>query len=282
VSWRDQGQLAGSNFFYNVTVALADSRAWITRFDNPTKSLNNYYEGMELGEIWGLDTEGFFQSQDEIDAKDYSGVGTDDQGYQFYVGDIKYTDRNKDDKLNFGKRTLEEPGDYYKIGNDRARLPYSIDLSGGWKGFDLRIFMQGVGKRDWYASGSNIYFWGIYAQPWTNVTKQNLDHWTPENPNAYFPRVKAYSAEDTGAELGIPNTRYLQDASYLRCKNLTMGYTLPKRLLQKAGLKQVRFYASAENLFEFSHLEVKLDPEGLNGDIYPFQRTYSFGLNLGF
>ncbi|MDF2191506.1 TonB-dependent receptor [Paraflavitalea sp. CAU 1676] len=286
LSWRDRGTLAGSDFNYNVTVSLADSRAWITKYDNPTKSLGGnfeaYYEGRELGELWGMDVEGFFKTADEAKEKDYTAVGEDDNGYQFYAGDIKFADRNKDNKVNFGKSTVDDPGDMRKIGNTRARLPYSIDLSGSWKGFDARIFFQGIGKRDWYPGASNIYFWGIYAQPWTNVTKQNLDRWTPDNPNGYFPRIKAYSAEDNMHELGLPNTKYLQDASYLRCKNLTIGYTLPASLLRRAKINRIRFYASAENLFEVSHIKVKLDPEGLNGDIYPFQRTYAFGMNLNF
>jgi TonB-linked SusC/RagA family outer membrane protein len=282
LSWHDRGELAGSTFQYNVTVSVADSRAWITKYDNPTKSLSTYYEGMELGEIWGMDVDGFFKTVDETKAIDYSAVGEDDNGYQFYVGDIKFRDRNKDGKVNFGKNTLDDPGDLRKIGNSRNRLPYSVDLSGSWKGFDARIFFQGVGKKDWYPGASNIYFWGIYAQPWTNVTKQNLDHWTPDNPNGYFPRIKAYSAEDTNHELGLPNTKYLQNASYLRCKNLTIGYTLPQSLLKKAKINRIRFYASAENLFEFSKLKVSLDPEGLDGSIYPFQRTYAFGVNLNF
>ena len=91
--------------------------------------------------------------------------------------------------------------------------PYSFDLSADWKGFDIRGFFQGIGKRDWYAGGGNHYFWGIYAQPWTNVQTHNLDHWTPENPNAYYPRVKPYIAESTGSELACVQTTYMQDAS---------------------------------------------------------------------
>ena len=85
---------------------------------------------------------------------------------------------------------MANPGDFRKIGNSSSRYPYSFDLSADWKGFDIRGFFQGIGKRDWYAGGGNHYFWGIYAQPWTNVQTHNLDHWTPENPNAYYPRVK--------------------------------------------------------------------------------------------
>ncbi|MET4140566.1 TonB-linked SusC/RagA family outer membrane protein [Pedobacter sp. UYP1] len=290
LSWRDAVQVGGSPFSYNATFALSDSRAYITRFDNPTKSFgkksdgkSNYYEGMEIGEIWGLETEGFFQNAEELkNHANQTAVGTDDQRYQYFVGDIKFKDRNGDGKVDFGDKTVNNPGDLYKIGNSQIRLPYSVDLSAAWKGFDVRVFIQGVAKRDWYAEGSNIYFWGIYAQPWTNVTTQNMDHWSPETPNAYFPRIKAYSAEDTGEELGIPNTRYLQNAAYLRVKNITIGYTLPKSILKKLKLDNVHFYVSGENLFEYSKLKVKLDPEGLQGNIYPFQRTYSFGMNLNF
>ncbi len=284
LSWHDKTKLAGSDFYYNFTASLADSRAWITRFDNPTFSLNNFYKGQEFGEIWGLGVDGFFKSQDEVNAKDYSAVGQADNNFAYYVGDIKFTDRNNDGKVNFGKYTVNDPGDLYKIGNKSARLPYSFEFNGSWKGFDLRIFMQGIGKRDWYPGPNDTYFWGIYAQPWTNVTVQNLDRWTPTNPNGYFPRIKSYIAEDWMQELGIPNTRYLQNASYLRCKNVTIGYALPQSLLKKTRISRLRFYASAENLFEFTHSKVRLDPESLGkrGDIYPFQRTYSFGMNLNF
>src|SRR5690606_18260777 len=131
------------------------------------------------------------------------------------------------------------------------------------------------------------YFWGVYAQPWTNVTVQNLDHWTPENHNAYFPAVRAYSAEDNMQQLSIPNKRYMQNGAYARLKNVTLGYTLPDGLLRRARLTKLRFYISAENIFEVSHIKVKLDPESLAigsraQAAYPFQRTYSFGLNLNF
>lgn len=291
LNWRDNGELAGSPFYYNVSVSLADSRSKITRFDNPTRTLNDYYKGQEIGEIWGLEFEGFFQNEQELATHaDQTPVGTDDQSFQYFVGDIKFKDRNKDGVVDFGDYTADKPGDLFKVGNTSPRLPYSVDLSGGWNGFDLRIFLQGIGKRDWYPGASNIYFWGVYAQPWTNVTRQNLDHWTPENPNGYFPAVRAYAAEDNMSELTIPNKRYMQDASYLRVKNVTLGYSISKNLLKRIKVDKIRVYFSAENIFELSHMKVKLDPEvGLAdepqqraGTIYPFQRTYSFGLNFNF
>lgn len=283
--WKDQFSLGGSPFMYSARFVLSDSRSKITKFANENRKLSDYYVGQELGEIWGLTTEGFFQTQEELDAHaDQSAVGEDDQSYRFYVGDLKFKDLNGDHKINRGKWTVDDSGDFRKIGNTSSRFPYSIDLSAEWKGFDLRTFIQGVGKKDWYPGGSNHYFWGIYAQPWTNVQVQNMDHWTPENPNAYFPRVKAYIAESSGSELACPQTKYLQDASYTRMKNLTFGYTLPGFVTKKCGIQRLRFYFSAENLFEITHLTANknIDPEALDGAVYPLQRSYSFGLNLNF
>ncbi|WP_205195699.1 SusC/RagA family TonB-linked outer membrane protein [Chitinophaga sp. Cy-1792] len=282
ISWRDEFNIGKNPFSYSVKVAVADSRSFITKFDNPSGTLDDHYVGQEIGEIWGLTTEGFFQNEAELkNHADQTKVGSDDQGYKWYVGDLKFKDINGDGEISYGKNTLADHGDKRIIGNDAIRFPYSIDMSGMYKGFDLRLFFQGVGKRDWYPGNSNHYFWGIYAQPWANVQVQNMDHWTPENPNAYFPRVKSYIAEDK-TELGAPQTRYLQNAAYLRLKNITVGYTLPKSLTDKMRIAHLRFYFSAENVFTVSHLKADIDPEGLDGTIYPFQKTYSCGLNLNF
>lgn len=298
VSWRDNFKLMGSQFNYGVRLVLADSRTFITKYDNyitmidangkevgKTASLDDYYVGQELGEMWGLTTEGFFQSQEELDNHaDQSKVGTNQHNYQFYVGDLKFKDVNNDGKIDRGDWTLANPGDFKKIGNRSSRLPFSVDLNADWKGIDVRAFIQGIAKRDWYASGSNHYFWGIYAQPWTNVQEHNLDHWTPDNRNAYFPRLKSYIAEVSGNELSAVQTKYMQNAAYVRLKNITCGYTLPKSLTKKAGIERIRFYFSGENLFDISGLKANLDPEALslNGTVYPIQRSYSFGVNLNF
>jgi TonB-linked SusC/RagA family outer membrane protein len=289
LSWRDSKELSGSPFWYNIAFTLADSRSWITRFDNPTKSMGNdwdrHYVGKEIGEIWGADIIGFFENDAAAAASKQSAMGTDDQSYKFYAGDPIFADRNGDGIVDMGKKTVDDPGDMHIVGNNSARLPYSLDLSTGWKGFDLRVFLQGIGKRDWYPGASNIYFWGVYAQPWTNPTVQNGDHWKSKDEEGYFPAVRAYSAEDNYQQLGIPNKRYMQNGAYMRVKNLTLGYTLPESVLQRIKLRKVRFFFSAENVFEISHIKVKLDPESIGTGnkaqaAYPFQRTYTFGLNV--
>ncbi|MCW3467892.1 SusC/RagA family TonB-linked outer membrane protein [Chitinophaga nivalis] len=293
ISWRDQFKIGKDDFSYGIRFLMADSRSFITRFANPTGTLKNYdasdlkdrnyYNGQEIGDIWGLVTEGFFQSQAEIDAHpDQTKVGSDDQNYKFYVGDLKFKNLDGNtSSIDYGDNTISNPGDRKIIGNSAARFPYSVDLTAAYKGFDFRALIQGIGKRDWYPNAGNHYFWGVYAQPWTNVQLHNLDHWTPENPDAYFPRVKSYIAEDK-SELGAPQTRYLQNAAYARLKNVTLGYTLPKKLTEKYRIARLRFYFSAENIFTISHLKANIDPEGLEGSLYPYQKTYSCGFNLNF
>ncbi|MCY4781725.1 TonB-dependent receptor [Sphingobacterium sp. UT-1RO-CII-1] len=282
IGWKDNFDLAGSPFNYNAAFVLSNYKATITKYDNPTNSLGDYYVGQRLGTLWGYTYDGVFESQEQLDALSMVDIGNGNVGNNSYIGDVKYKDLTGDGRINAGKNTLDDHGDLKKVGNSHSQYPFSFDFGGEWKGISARVFLQGVGKRDWYPGGGAIYFWGIYAQPWTNVTKHNLDHWTPENPNGYFPAVRAYAAEVSGRSLAATNDHYMQDASYLRVKNITLGYSLPKQWIQKSGLGKVHFYFSGENLFEKTNLKVPLDPEGLNGNIYPFQRTYSFGMNVTF
>ena len=279
IGWRDVFNLKGKPFNYSARFILSDSRSFITKFDNPTGNLNDYCAGQEIGNIWGLVTEGFFIDQADIDSHaDQWDVTAYPGDRPIQPGDLKYKDLNGDKKINSGSWTIDDPGDYKVIGNTANRYNYGADFSADWNGFDLRILLQGVGKKDWYPESN--YFFGIYRAPWANVLENNLDHWTPENTNAYFPRLKSYIAEG-GKDLAINQTRYLQDASYLRIKNITIGYTLPKELTMKARLERVRFYLTGDNIFEFTKLSKNYDPEIL-GTSHPMQRIFSFGLNLSF
>ena len=278
VTWRDRFRLASKPFNYSATFVLSDSRSWITRYDNPTNLLSDYRVGEEIGEIWGLVTEGFFVDQEDIDSHaDQWNVTSYPGDRKIEPGDLKYKDLDGNGKIEKGL-TADEPGDFKIIGNNRSRLPFGLDLNADWNGFDLRVFVQGIGKKQWYPQNSDYKFFGIYVSPWGNVLENNLDHWTEENPNGYFPRLKSYTA--TSGDMSINQTRYLQNAAYLRMKNITFGYTLPKQLISKIGLSSVRFYFSGENLFEITKLCKNYDPEGLNNNSHPFQRTFSLGLNI--
>ena len=276
--WRDRFNLASKPFNYSARFILSDSRSWITRFDNPTRQRNDHYVGKELGEIWGMVTEGFFKDQEDIDNHaDQWQVMSYPGDRPLEPGDLKYKDLNGDGKITKGSNTVDDPGDFKIIGNSRSRYLYGLDLNADWNGFDLRVLFQGVGKRDWYPSGYR--FFGIYLAPWGNVYENNLDHWTPENPDAYFPRLKSYLANGNG-DMSTEQTRYLQNAAYLRLKNVTFGYSVPKALLQKTKLEHVRIYFSGENLFEATPLCRNFDPEQLDDSTHPLQRTFSIGLNI--
>lgn len=274
LAWNDKLDLANKPLQYNARFILYDSRAFIQRFDNPTKYLGDYYEGQEIGEIWGLVTEGFFTSQDEINSHASQVEVTSYPGDRpIEPGDLKYKDLNGDGKINRGSETVDDPGDFKVIGNSSLRYNFGLDIGGDWNGWDLRLLFQGVGKRNIYPD-SGPFFWGIYYAPDGYVLKETLDHWTPENPNAYLPRLKSYL---TTNDLGIPQTRYLQNAAYVRMKNITLGYTLDSLLKSKLG---IRIYFTGENLFEITSLRKPLDPESGGSNYHPFQRSYSFGLNI--
>ena len=249
ITWRDQFKLAGKPFNYNASFNIGDSRAWITKFSNETGTLDDYYEGWEMGSIWGLVTEGFFTSQEDIDNHaDQTRVTSYPGTRPIAPGDLKFKELNGDGKIDKGSWTREDHGDYKIIGNNRARYAFGFNLGGDWNGFDFSLFIQGVMKKDYSPSG-DLYFWGIYAQPWTNITEGNYyDRWTEENPSqdAYFPRFKSYVAEG-GYEAAITQTRYLQNAAYARLKNLSVGYTLPKAWTEKANIDRLRIFFSGDN-----------------------------------
>lgn len=286
ITWKDQKQVGGKPLRYNASFNLADSRSFITKFANEDGRLAENYVGKELGEIWGLNTLGFFTSDEDVkNHADQSQVTSYPGTRPLAAGDLKFEDLNKDGKIDQGDWTLDSHGDYRVIGNTKSRYTFGLSLGADWNGIDVSLLAQGVGKKDYMPGPGDLFFWGIYSQPWTNVMKGNYyDRWTEETPNGYFPRFKSYVAEISGQECGASQTRYLQNAAYIRLKNLTVGYTIPQLLTSKVGINRVRVFFSGDNLFEITGLYkyYKVDPEGLGGGIYPFQRSYSFGLNVSF
>lgn len=286
VNWRDQFKLNGKPFNYGLSFNIGDSRSWITKFANTTGDLDDYYVGYEIGTIWGLETEGFFTSQEDVDKHaDQSQVDPYPGAPPMAAGDIKFKDLDNNNKIDKGSWTLEDHGDYKIIGNNRSRYNFGFTANADWNGFDFSLFIQGIMKKDYYPGSSDLYFWGVYAQPWTNITKGNFyDRWTEENPNGYFPRFKSYQAFIDGKGLAAPQTKYLQNAAYARLKNLTIGYTLPVKWTSKINISRARVFFSGDNLCEITGLYkyYKMDPECLGGQMYPLQRSYSFGLNVTF
>lgn len=292
LKWNDQIQLLEKPFSYNFGFVLSDNRSHITRFDNPNKLLSDsYYEGMEIGEIWGYKTLGFFKTDEE------SASHADQSKLHLFpglpkAGDIKFEDTNGDGVINFGNNTVDNPGDRQIIGNTTPRYNYGFNMGFSWANFSVDVFLQGVGKRDFWPGIESGIFWGFYNR-WNQPVYSHIagNYWTPDNTEAYFPRLRAYEALTTDRSLGAVQTRYLQDASYLRLKNLTLGYSLPKSFVSKLKLQGTRVFFSGQNLFEWTKLSEAFDPEGINDDgdvsrvngtgfIYPIQRTYTFGLEI--
>lgn len=208
-------------------------------------------------------------------------------GAQWGAGDIMYVDVNKDGKLDGGSGTFGDPGDVSKIGNNTPRYRFGLDLNLDYKGFDVRAFFQGVLKRDFWTS--NYYFWGATSNKWfsTGLT-EHLDYFRGDaanplgqNLDAYYPRPVFGSDKNQEVQTG-----YLQNAAYLRLKNLQIGYTLPPGLTKRLGGQKFRVYASGENLVTWTKLAKMFDPETVDGgtdqSVYPLSKVLSLGLSVTF
>ena len=270
LSWNDQ---LSNGLHYSVGFNLSDTQAEITRFDNPNKSLSSaYFEGQIIGDIWGYEST-LFTSADEIaSAPDQSRL---DGGIKKVPGDIKFIDLNGDGKVDNGDNTVDNPGDMRIIGNNRARFRYGFNVSADWKGFDLGIFFQGVGKRDLMLPGT---YKQQYGSMWSVPTSIGQDYWREDNQGAWFPVARF----NGGSALAQNQTRYLLNAAYLRLKSLSFGYTLPQTLTQKIGVEKCRLYFTGENLLTFDHTPDGLDPELDDPYKYPQQKSLSLGINVVF
>ena len=298
IEWKDRIDF-GKPLDYSAKFILSDSQAEITRFNNATGLIDSYYVGAKVGEIWGYEIEGLFQSEQEIaDWYDQSYMKTS-QGQKIWLpGDLKYANLNGDDRINDGQRTLANHGDLKVIGNTTPRFRFGVNLGASWNNIFFSAFFQGVGHRDWYPSMECNAFWGMYNRPYNMLpTHIYKNHWTEETPDAYFPRLRGYLVTSTNGVLRMPNTRYLQNAAYVRLKNLTFGYNLPKALLEKLRMSKCQIFFSGQNLWTWSpiHMITKnIDPEVISGsdaevatgkgdaNAYPMLRSLSLGVTLGF
>ncbi|MFV0505126.1 MAG: SusC/RagA family TonB-linked outer membrane protein [Bacteroidales bacterium] len=284
LAWNDASNLWGDKLRYGINITLSDSRTKITRYPNESNSLTTYREGQMLGEIWGYQTIGIAKTQKDMDAH----LSTLPNGGQFGItnltaGDIMYKDLNLDGKISSGANTYGDPGDRRIIGNSTPRYLFGTTLTANFKGFDLRAFFQGVLKRD-YATSSQLFFPGGWIWD-VIVLDQQLDYFRAsedsplgQNLNAYYARPINNDGRNTHVQ-----TRYLLNASYVRLKNLTLGYTLPSNMINRWGVGNVRFFVSGENLFTITGLTKIFDPELIhtnNQNSYPIFRTISFGLSL--
>lgn len=304
----DYNHAFNKDFAIYGTVTLSDAKSEITKWNNTTGALNSWYKGKKLGEIWGFETDRYFNSSD-VNPDGTLKTGTPDQSYlqngsfRFGAGDIKYKDLNKDGKIDTGKGTIDDHGDLKRIGNQLPRYEYSLRVGAMLKGFDVEVLLQGVGKRDMWSTSSLFIPHAAGAQ--MNIFENQLDYWTESNQNARFPRPYINGAfgslsglpGNSGCNNFAPQTKYLNNLAYLRVKNFTVGYTLPQNLTRKIFVEKLRFYFSAQNLFTFDHIDGVMDPECTGGSsksytngmdmtmagrAMPFNRQWSCGLQITF
>ena len=292
---------------------LSDAVAKITKWNNETGILSDFYEGMELGEIWGFQTDRLFQADDfNPDGSIKDGIPVQDpniysSGFNLGPGDVKYVDQNGDGVVDKGNFTKDDHGDLIKIGNTTPRYEYSVRLGADFKGFDLSIMFQGVGKRQYWGIG-NVAIANFH---YDNLFDYQTDYWRPDNTDAFYPRPFASNLRNyipntrnigrlltpsgimnmRGINNLVPQTRYLQNLAYLRFKDLTFGYTIPAHLSQKYKMEKLRIYFAAYNIWEWTKSFTPVDPESsINSHSYfsfwgtnlPQTRSFSLGLQLTF
>jgi TonB-linked SusC/RagA family outer membrane protein len=277
LSWQDDFRVASRPFGYNVRVTLSDNTSEILKYNNPDKFLNDYYPGQKLGEIWGYVTEGFFSSDAEIAAHADQSLFRSHASGKIQPGDIKLADLNGDGKVNPGKNTATDPGDRIVIGNITPRYRYGINLGANYRNVFVNTFFQGVGKQDWYPSPESNAFWGQYNRPYGLIPSWQLKPgmiWTPENPNSFLPRYASRLSNNAAGVLRSPQTKYVMDASYLRLKNLQVGYNLPARLASRMGAKSTRVYVTGENLWTWSPLYKYADNIDVENATAPSDRQF--------
>lgn len=297
VNWRHR---IGRNWRYGIGFNIYDSQSEVTKFDNPDKRLADYYVGQKIGEFWGLVTDRYYTTDDFLVADDAAKTYTLKEGVPYIgeiriprPGDILYKDLNNSGMIDYaGDNTVTNPGDRKIIGNSTRRYNYSINANVGWKGFDLSVFFQGVGKRDVRVdadSPSAFLMW-----PHSNVDnpdaaatvlKHHLDYWTPDNLDAFYPRLgnQTNSNQGTDSYNRRLQSKYLMNGAYIKLKNITLSYSLPQSWLEKTKVIQsAKLFFSGEDLWTKHHLFEGMDPEQTFrvNDLYPFMKKYSFGLNI--
>jgi TonB-linked SusC/RagA family outer membrane protein len=296
VTWRDKI----GDWNYSIGFNVYDHMSKITKYNNESGNLNYWYNGRDFNQIWGYVSDGYYSINDFDPEQAKNNVWvlkegvTKINGYTPQPGDEKFKDLNGDGIINTGAGTVDDPGDRKVIGNSTQRFQFGANLGVGYKGFDLSVMLQGVGKRDVTLGGRALFPFaaggndGVFDPVYYNQT----DYWqaisydpndpnymVPKNPNAKLFRI--YGQGGNSGSNARTSDKYLQDGSYMRIKNMTLSYTFPKQWIEKIHLNQLRLYVSVENLATFTSLPKGYDPESLNWS-YPFYRTWSVGANISF
>ncbi len=293
------------------TGVLSDAQAEITKWSNETGILSDFYSGKKVGEIWGFETDRLYESGD-FDAggallPDIPVPDSDIYLSAFNIGpgDVKWKDLNDDGVINKGTYTVEDHGDLKVIGNITPRYEFSFRFGGNYKWIDLSLFFQGIGKREYWATGNvalpNFHYDVLYAH--------QEDFWSEDNTDAFYPRPFASNQANylpdqrnvgqlvasngymimQGQNNYVPQSGYLQDMSYIRWKELTLGFTVPQNIVNRVKISNMRIYFAAYNLWEHIASFCPMDPESqfntntwfnFYGNDLPLTRSYSFGIQV--
>lgn len=278
LNWRHSVELGGKPFKYSANFNISDYEGKVLKYSNPKGLIADWYVGKKMGEIWGYTTDHIMVDAGE--AEELNRTGAQKLfGSNWARGDMKYKDLNGDGVINEGSRTLNDHGDLSIIGNNTPRYNFGLGLNAEWNGIDFSVFFQGTAKRDIWLSGKLA--WGIGDGQWgSNVWENTLDCWREDGSNMdpYWPRLYL---GNTSKNLQT-QTKYLDNASYCRLKNLQIGYSLPASIMNNLPLEKVRFFFSGDNLLTISNINENFDPEAPASNVYPLSKSLSFGLNVTF
>ena len=270
INWNDRFK----NGSYFISANLSDNKNVVTKYNGSYTyqgGINSYIPGYAANSIFGYKTNGYFNTQDQLNgaAVVNSNVG---------LGDLRYVDVNNDGKINTGTGTKQDHGDLVYLGNTNPRYTFGVNMGVNWKGFDVSIFLQGVGKRTMYLDPSLASpFYNGWQLPW----KIDEDYWTPQHTNALFPKLRV-SDHTINTQ---PSDKWIQSGSYIRLKNLQVGYTFNKKQLGGKFFESMHIYFSGQDMWEKTGMWFKyFDPENTDniGFQYPLWRNYAFGIDLNF
>lgn len=281
LNWNDR---IGQDFSYNIGFSLSDSRTKVTSYEGAaaiTYGKNQIVEGKPINAIYVFKTDGYLQSEKEVTEyyKTINGSGTlaptENSNSQLRPGCVKKIDLNGD-----GSITTD---DLYYYGDSNPHFQFGLNLGARYKDFDFSAFIQGVGQQNLIREGN---LRGPFVSWWMNQNKTYLyETWTEDNSNARFP-ILSFDGSVNNWNYSQYNDINVMNVWYARLKNIVLGYTLPKKWMNKVGLENLRLYISADNLWELTHVDDGFDPEAQaatgQGKIDCYARTVSFGIDLTF
>lgn len=259
-----------NDFFYSVSFTLSDNRNKITNLNGLNSQDKTMVEGYPNRGIWGYVTDGYYRDWDDV-------ANSPKLSPAARPGFVKYKKMYEGEGVD---PLAIDDRDMVYLGDPFPHFEYGLNLTGGWKNFDLSIFFQGVGQRKSYLSGIGLKPFANGA----NLFRHQLDSWTPDNQDAEYPILVP---EANSADNYVKSDKWVRNASYCRLKNVVLGYTLPASATKKLCIESLRFYVSGQNLFTISDFYKGYDPEvsyggSLGGEFYPIMQTFTIGLDLKF